>query len=237
MPAAETSPLVTDRQRLPCLAFGPFAFDRHTRLLRRGGSGSRAAAARARRPRAAARTAPARSSAAGADRRRLEGRVRHRHVARRSHQRPAAGARRRPAVADLHPDAPPARLPLRSAGIDGRDASRSVGHGTSRGAGHRATRLPFHRWPARAVERGGHLCAAGDRGGLGTDSESTGRVAARGALHRHAGAGNRVRRISPRAGHLLRRHPAGVVGLRRPRMPALCQTARPPRGGSRPRHG
>jgi serine/threonine-protein kinase len=37
MPAAETSPLVTDRQRLPCLAFGPFLFDAHTRLLNRDG--------------------------------------------------------------------------------------------------------------------------------------------------------------------------------------------------------
>ena len=37
MPAAATSPLVTDRQRLPCLAFGPFTFDAHTRLLSRDG--------------------------------------------------------------------------------------------------------------------------------------------------------------------------------------------------------
>lgn len=37
MPAAATPPLVTDRQRLPCLAFGPFTFDGHTRLLSREG--------------------------------------------------------------------------------------------------------------------------------------------------------------------------------------------------------
>ena len=37
MPAAETPPLAVDRQRLPCLTFGPFAFDAHTRLLSRDG--------------------------------------------------------------------------------------------------------------------------------------------------------------------------------------------------------
>ena len=37
MPATETSPLAAERQRLPCVSFGPFAFDTHTRLLRRGG--------------------------------------------------------------------------------------------------------------------------------------------------------------------------------------------------------
>jgi eukaryotic-like serine/threonine-protein kinase len=36
MPATETSPVTTERQRLPSVAFGPFAFDTHTRLLRRG---------------------------------------------------------------------------------------------------------------------------------------------------------------------------------------------------------
>lgn len=37
MPATETSPAVADRQRLPCVYFGPFSFDTHTRLLSRGG--------------------------------------------------------------------------------------------------------------------------------------------------------------------------------------------------------
>jgi serine/threonine-protein kinase len=36
MPATETSPIAADRQRLPSVSFGPFAFDTHTRLLRRG---------------------------------------------------------------------------------------------------------------------------------------------------------------------------------------------------------
>jgi serine/threonine-protein kinase len=37
MPATETSPIAADRQRLPCVSFGAFAFDTHTRLLSRGG--------------------------------------------------------------------------------------------------------------------------------------------------------------------------------------------------------
>ncbi len=37
MPATETSPTVADRQRLPCVYFGPFSFDTHTRLLSRDG--------------------------------------------------------------------------------------------------------------------------------------------------------------------------------------------------------
>jgi serine/threonine-protein kinase len=36
MPATDTSPFVTERRRLPSLSFGPFTFDSHTRLLRRG---------------------------------------------------------------------------------------------------------------------------------------------------------------------------------------------------------
>ncbi len=37
MPATETSSIGAERQRLPSVSFGPFAFDTHTRLLRRGG--------------------------------------------------------------------------------------------------------------------------------------------------------------------------------------------------------
>jgi serine/threonine-protein kinase len=37
MPAIETPPNPADRSRLPCLSFGPFAFDAHTRLLSREG--------------------------------------------------------------------------------------------------------------------------------------------------------------------------------------------------------
>ena len=37
MPATETSSIAAERQRLPSVLFGPFAFDTHTRLLRRGG--------------------------------------------------------------------------------------------------------------------------------------------------------------------------------------------------------
>jgi DNA-binding winged helix-turn-helix (wHTH) protein/Tol biopolymer transport system component len=37
MPAIEISPPAADRQRLPCVSFGPFSFDTHTRLLSRGG--------------------------------------------------------------------------------------------------------------------------------------------------------------------------------------------------------
>ena len=37
MPAADTEPIAAERQRLPSLSFGPFAFDTHTRLLSRGG--------------------------------------------------------------------------------------------------------------------------------------------------------------------------------------------------------
>ena len=77
---------------------------------RRGGA---AAAARARRPGGAARAARHRRVEAGADRRVVEGRVRHRGVAARSDPRAARGARRRPAQPDLHPDRPSPRLPLR----------------------------------------------------------------------------------------------------------------------------
>ena len=37
MPAADTALIAADRQRLPCLSFGPFAFDTRSRLLSRGG--------------------------------------------------------------------------------------------------------------------------------------------------------------------------------------------------------
>jgi DNA-binding winged helix-turn-helix (wHTH) protein/Tol biopolymer transport system component len=37
VPVIETSPIAAERQRLPCVSFGPFAFDTHTRLLSRGG--------------------------------------------------------------------------------------------------------------------------------------------------------------------------------------------------------
>ena len=97
---------------MPDSSFGPFAFDRQSRLLWRDGTEIAAAAARPRRPRAADRPAGPGRRAAGPARRRLEGRLRHRHVARRGRQLPAAGARRRPAGAALHPDRPPPRLPL-----------------------------------------------------------------------------------------------------------------------------
>ena len=129
----------------PASSFGPFTFDAHTRLLSRDGQEV------ALPPRVLGVLELLLHRAGDVVSRQelidsgVEGRVRHRHVARRSRQRPASGAWRRPAVADLHPDAPPARLSIRGAGVDGRRAGRPARRGTSRGAGHRTTRLPFHR--------------------------------------------------------------------------------------------
>ena len=134
MPATETSPIAAERQRLPSVSFGPFAFDTHTRLLRRGGQEV------ALPPRVLGVLELLLQRAGDVVSRQelidsgLEGRVRHGHVARRGRQRLEAGAWRRPAIADLHPDPAPARLSVRSAGVDGgrcRQATAGARHDAS----------------------------------------------------------------------------------------------------------
>ena len=97
------------------LAFGPFTFDPDSGLLTRDGIelplpprviGVLEVLLRRRRRR---------RPPSGAHRQRLEGRVRDGHVAGGGRQRPAADVGRRPAVAVVHPDAAPARLPVRRA--------------------------------------------------------------------------------------------------------------------------
>ena len=115
------------RTRRPTLAFGPFTFDPDNHLLRRGVGRDPGSAARAGPARDPARARRRPRVASGSDRPGLEGRVRDRHVARRGGQRAAADPGRRAALADLHPDRAPTRLPVRRPGRSARPAGAEPG--------------------------------------------------------------------------------------------------------------
>ena len=152
-------------------------------------SGDRAPPACAR----CARTAPAarrrRRLAPGANRYGLEGRVRHGHVAGRGGKRLEAGAGRRPAIANLHPDAAPAWLPVRGAGVDGWRC-RNHRWSPTRCVGCRARRLPLNWRAARPVERGRHLRAHRRRGCVASDANRPGRPGTGREIRRDAGCGD-----------------------------------------------
>ena len=182
-----------------------------------------AAAARARRARAAARPRRRGRAAAGAHRQRLEGRVRHRHVAGRSRQLPAAGPRRRSAGADAtsRPSTAAATGSWRRSTTAERrraPANDSLAGGTG-ARGPRRPRRSAVSWCRGALRS---LCAmlavvavwqythAGAAGSAGRPD-----------AHR-AGAGDRLRSPGARAGALAGRHGRGVVGVRRRRAGSTC---------------
>ena len=201
-----------DRQRLPCLAFGPFTFDAQTRLLSRDGREI------ALPPRVLGvlelllhRAGDVVSRQELIDTVWKDAFVTDTSLAEAvSVLRQALGDEPQSPtyIQTLHRRGYRFVAPVSTAGMQA--AAR---RGTSRGAGHRTTRLPFHCGPALPWSARGHLCTAGARRGLGTDARSTAASPHRGAVHHHAGAGDGVRRRPPHSPSPPTAR-AGVVGLR-----------------------
>ena len=167
MPATETSLIAVERQRpLPVSRSG------RSPSIRARGSSAVAAGSRLCRPGSSECSSCSSSAPATSSSRQelidsgLEGRLRHGHLAGRGRQRPAPGARRRPAGADLHSDAPPPRLSLRGAGVYGAIRRRRRVRGRAAGRDGEVSRLAVDWRTAGSVERGGHLCAHRRRRGL-----------------------------------------------------------------------